>query len=516
MPTVETASGQVAGVRSHSTDVFLGIPYAAPPTLGRRFQSPRPPLPWSGIRPAVEFGPSAPQTVQSMVSWIYPQPGSMSEDCLSLNVWAPLGATQRPVVVWIHGGGFRTGSSAMPLFDGQRFAAEANVVFVSINHRNSTLGWLSHPAFEDPDTGATANWGIQDQVQALSWVRDNIRAFGGDPARVTLMGQSGGAINAVMIGQNPLTRPLIHQLILLSPPNIARPAFADLADAALLTEDLAEALGTSVAGLRDMAPDALQMAELAQWASGRVQAKTGRFMRGPIADGVTVADWPAALDLPSIPTIIGYTRTEGTFWTDMVDPSGQRLSAEPPTGPAERGACEGFLGRIFDLPSRGRSSAIVEAYFDAYEDNRVDAPSGVLAELIGDALLRQYGLKAAARAAQNGARGLYVFDYALPISAPGRGTPHCAELPVVFGTFDLPFYRDKVGHDGLQKPLSDLMMRSFGAFADRGNPTTDSGPDWPEFNPKADTTLTFGADGVLARVGPTPKGEILACFDGLG
>ena len=516
MTIVETLSGRVAGVRKQSVDAFLGIPYAAAPVLGRRFQSPKPAVPWSGVRPATEFGPAPPQRIQSMVSWIYPQSHSMSEDCLSLNVWAPVGAAKRPVVVWIHGGGFRCGATSMPLFDGQRFAALANVVFVSINHRNSTLGWLSHPQFEDPDTGATANWGLQDQVQALQWVHDNIAAFGGDAAHVTLMGQSGGAINAVMIGQNPLTRHLIHQLILLSPPYIATPGFANQADAAALTEELAHALGTSVLGLRDTPAEDLQIAELSQWLSGRVRLKTGRFMRGTVVDGLTLRDWPAALDLPPVPTLLGYTRTEGSFWTDLVEPSGQRVLPEPPRGAAERAACEQFLGQIFDASSPGQWPAIVDTYFAAYEGNQTEAPTGVLAELIGDALLRQYGLRAAGRAAKKGRRGLYVFDYALPLMPPGRGVPHCCELPIVFGTFDLPHYRDKVGHNALQRSLSDLVIRSFGAFAESGKPNTPDVADWREFDPSGATTLTLGAAGTLAAVGRTPKAEILACFDALG
>jgi para-nitrobenzyl esterase len=516
MTTVEITSGRIAGVRGNFVNSFLGIRYAAPPVLGRRFQSPKPPASWSGVRPAMEFGPAQPQRIESTVGWIYTPPGSMSEDSLSLNVWAPVDAARRPVVVWIHGGGFRTGATSMPLFDGQRFAALANVVFVSINHRNSTLGWLSHPEFEDADTGATGNWGLQDQVLSLRWVRDNIGAFGGDASRVTVMGQSGGAINATMIGQNPLTRSLLHQLILLSPPYIATPGFADLADAALLTEDLAHALGTSVGGLRDTAVEDLQMAELSQWLSGRVPTRTGRFMRGPVADGLTVVDWPAALDLPSVPTILGYTRTEGTFWTDLIEPSGRRLSANSPTGAVERAACNQFLGRTFDAQSPSRLSAIVDTYFATYEGNETDAPSGVLAELFGDALLRQYGLRAAACAARKGKQDLYVFDYALPLLPPGRGVPHCCELPIVFGTFDLPHYRDKVGHDAYRRSLSDVVIRSFGAFAECGRPTTRDIARWPEFDPNGETTLTLGATGALAKVGRTPKAEILACFDGLG
>lgn len=511
MTTAETTSGRVAGVGKGSVDAYLGVPYAA----ALRFQSPRPPASWSGVRPAVGFGPSAVQVIDPMASWIYTSPGPMSEDCLSLNIWAPARACDRPVVVWIHGGGFRTGASAMPLFDGERFAVAANVVLVSINYRNSTLGWLSHPDLLDAETGAAGNWGLQDQVQALAWVRDNIGAFGGDPGQVTVMGQSGGAINAIMIAQNPRTRSLIGQLILLSPPYIAAPGFADQSDAAALAEDLARALGTSVTGLREVSAQELNIAELAQWRSGRVQGRTGRFLRGPVVDGLNVVDWPAALELPDVPTILGYTRNEGIFWTDLADPDGRRLTAEPPSGAAEREACLQFLGRAFDADP-AKLASVVDAYFAAYEGQRADAPSGVLAELIGDALLRQYGLRAARRAVRDGHRALHLFDYALPLRAPGRGTPHCAELPVIFGTFDQPHYRAKVGDDEFVRALSDTMIRAFGSFAETGNPSARGLVDWPRFDSGRDTTLTLGAAGELAAVGPVPKAAVLAAFEGLG
>ena len=516
MTTIETTSGRLAGSRHGPVEAFLGVPYAAPPIDGLRFQSPKPPKAWRGVRQATAFGPSAIQMIDPMVSWIYTPPDAMSEDCLSLNVWAPAGAANRPVVVWIHGGGFRTGSSAMPLFEGRQFSAQADVVLVSINHRNSTLGWLSHPLFVDPDTGATGNWGLQDQVQALRWVRDNIAAFGGDPGRVTVMGQSGGAINAIMIAQDPLTRPLVRQLILLSPPYIAPPGFANTADAAVLAEELAHSLGTTVAGLRDVAAADLQMAEIVQWRSGRVRGETGRFLRGPVVDGVSLSQWPAALALPTVPTLLGYTRTEGGFWTDLVDPEGRRLTPEPLTGAAEREACIQFLRRIFDAASPAVAPAIADAYLAAYAGKAADAPSGVMAELIGDALLRQYGLGAASRAAAMGARGLRVFDYALPVLAPGRGSPHCCELPVVFGTFDQPHYRRKIGDDAFVRALSGMIIAAFGAFAARGDPNIPALPDWPEFAPGGETTLVLGAGGELATIAATPKTDLLAQFAGLG
>lgn len=508
MRTVETTTGRIAGVSRDGIDVHLGIPYGAAPQGALRFQSPKPVRPWSGTLQADAFGPSAIQGLDPMVGWIYTPVDLMAEDCLSLNVWAPSGTVGLPVVVWIHGGGFRTGSTAMPLFDGSRLAAAAQVVLVTINHRNSTLGWLSHPDLTDPDTGVCANWALQDQAQALAWVRDNATAFGGDPDRVTVMGQSGGAINAVMLAQNPATAPLIAQLILLSPPYIAPPGFADLDDAAILAEAVARELGTTVRGLRDIPGDRLCLTELQQWREGRVANRTGRALRGPVADGRTLIDWPSSLDWPAIPILLGYTRNEGAFWTDLVDPDGRRLTPQPPPNDAaERGAAGAFLARTFG--DNDRLGAIVEAYFEAYAGNRDAAPNGVLAEVIGDGLLRQYGLSAAA-APSSAPR--YVFDYALPVLPPGRGSPHCCELPVLFGTFDQPHYRLKVGEGDEVRSLSAALMASVGAFARDGAPAGGGIAAWPAFDPATASTMTLGGREDLFALGRTPGADLMGRF----
>lgn len=514
MPIIETASGKLSGIRHGAVDAYLGIPYAAPPVGALRFQSPKPPVAWSGVRDATQFGAGPLQKIVAPGSWIYPPTLAMSEDCLSLNVWTPAGAENLPVVVWIYGGGFRTGATSMPVFDGQRLAETANVVLVTIGHRNSALGWMAHPDFRDPETGASANWGLQDQVQALHWVRQNIAAFGGDPGRVTLGGQSGGAINSIMITQNPRNQGLVHRLLLLSPPYIAPPGFATQADAATIVEELAQALGTSVVGLRDIPAEDLERAEIAQWRSGRVNIATGRFYRGPVADGITMVDWPAALELPPIPILFGYTRNEGAYWTDLANADGT-ANPVPPQTPAGRQACSAFLSNILHAPE-DRIAQMVDRYFDALEGNSVLAPSGAMAEILGDALLRQYGLNAGARAARAGRTDVRMFEYALPLLSPGRGTPHCSELPIVFGTFADPYYREKMGEGAFQQTLSTLMMQAFGAFAASGNPTTAQIPEWPAFTAEPGTTVVFGADGVPAAVGSMANAELLSGFEGWG
>jgi para-nitrobenzyl esterase len=184
-----TRQGQVRGSISDGVSIFKGIPYAAPPFGVNRFRPPQPAEGWSGVRDAFEFGAKPPQAPYP-VPWdvLIPELDAVGEDCLNLNIWTPdLTATGLPVMVWIPGGMFEHGTSASPAYDGSRFAQDG-IVCVSINYRVGAEGFLY---FE----GGTANLGLLDEIAALEWVRDNIRAFGGDPNNVTVFGQSAGAMS---------------------------------------------------------------------------------------------------------------------------------------------------------------------------------------------------------------------------------------------------------------------------------------------------------------------------------
>ncbi len=188
---VEVEGGRVRGVRRSGTWSFSGIPYAASPAGSRRWRPPAPPAPWTGVRECDAFGPIAPQSPGMLEMSLAGAPDEQSEDCLSLNVWTPeIDGARRPVMVWVHGGAFVTGSSAVPLYRGGMLAREGDVVVVTINYRLGILGFLAHPALEEPDQAwldgqpwsGFGNWGLADQVAALRWVRDHISRFGGIPA----------------------------------------------------------------------------------------------------------------------------------------------------------------------------------------------------------------------------------------------------------------------------------------------------------------------------------------------
>ncbi len=229
---VETTTGRVRGAEG----AFRGIPFAT----AKRFEAPTPPKPWTGVRDALEPGPAAPQPPSRLEHALGPMPLPQSEDCLSLNVFTPSITGRRPVLVWIHGGGFSSGSGGQVWYTGTRLAREADAVVVTLNYRLGALGFLSAP-------GIPPNLGIADQLAALEWVRDNIAAFGGNPADVTLGGQSAGAQSTLALWSAPRARGLVNRIALQSTPVGMPPSTRDDAkeNALLLQQELGEDLRTA-------------------------------------------------------------------------------------------------------------------------------------------------------------------------------------------------------------------------------------------------------------------------------
>ncbi|HEY6760519.1 MAG TPA: carboxylesterase family protein, partial [Baekduia sp.] len=220
-PIVTLGDGALRGIATPHGEAFLGVPYAR----AERFAPPRPAA-WSGVRDADAFGPVAPQPRRPIAAFTHGDPPAVDEQCLSLNVWRPRDAgadAGLPVLVWLHGGGFVVGWGSASLYDGARLAAEQGLVVITINYRLGALGWLHHPALAagggDAGAGAGApcgNWGLLDQQAALRWVAAHAAAFGGDPARVTLAGQSAGALCAIDQLHVPGSEDLFARAVLLS------------------------------------------------------------------------------------------------------------------------------------------------------------------------------------------------------------------------------------------------------------------------------------------------------------
>jgi para-nitrobenzyl esterase len=242
-PVVEAPAGAARGEAAGEVNVFRGLPYAAPPVGVRRWRPPAPLKPWAGLREAKAFGPACLQPRMPPGGIYASELPQLSEDCLTLNVWAPATAKAAPVMVWIHGGSLTTGSSRESMYDGLALARRG-VVVVSINYRLGVLGWLAHPELsaESPD-GVSGNYGLLDQIAALTWVRRNIAAFGGDPGQVTVAGESAGGLSILYLMASPLARGLFDKAILQSAYMISTPELK----ASRFGERPAEAAGAQLA-----------------------------------------------------------------------------------------------------------------------------------------------------------------------------------------------------------------------------------------------------------------------------
>jgi len=302
-PVAHTPLGDLVGVSQQGADAYLGIRFAAPPVGALRWRAPQPVGRWSGRKLAQTFGHSCWQAVspQGFGPWTheYVVQGDIREDCLFLNVWAPAHARGKlPVLVWIHGGGFNSGSGAIPIYDGRALAARG-IVVVTINYRVGVFGFLAHPDLtREAAGGPNANFGLQDMIAALKWVRGNIAAFHGDPAAVTIAGQSAGSMAVHELIASPLAKGLFARAIgesgLPDPGDAPELAQAEAAGVAFAKDKGAQTIGE----LRAMPPEAL---------AASTGANQVRFV--PVLDGVVL---PSLKPLSRVPTLLGYTADEGS------------------------------------------------------------------------------------------------------------------------------------------------------------------------------------------------------------
>jgi para-nitrobenzyl esterase len=511
---VETAAGKLQGQAQDGCLHFLGVPFAQPPVGALRFASPRAPTPWTGTRDATRYGSAPIQLLDGNVTWIYPPPASISEDCLTLNVWTPGLHGKRPVLVWLYGGAFYSGYNAMPLTDGTRLAKEGDMVVVSVNYRVGILGGAGHPELRDEKSGESANWGLQDQIAALEWVRDNIEFFGGDASRVTVMGQSAGASSAVILGQHPRATHLFHQAVLLSMAYIAAPAQATAVDQATYMNAFAASLNTDVRGLRAIPADKLYQAELGfahHFGSGTPTGR-GRY-RWPVLDGSLLSAWPSQRPFADKPTMLGFCRNEGAFAMDLYDTLQQkRLTAPFPTTDEQWRAGgrallsnEYFLGNGHHSDgSSGRpdADAVLDAFLAASrQDGGAQPPGDTLMALMTDVLYRHNGVRMAQHSAASGNRSVYLYDFAAPLLAPARGTPHTSDIAFWFGSYGDAFYRPKLGAGPFQQAVSRTMRAALSSFVHHGQPTGPGVPAWPALSGEGlPRVLHIGAQGRVAEV----------------
>ena len=472
--TVRVEHGLLAGARgtNPAVRVFKGIPYSAPPVDSLRWRSPQPPAAWSGVRAADRFAPTCMQTPPPEGSFyqveFFPMPEPMDEDCLYLNVWtaAESADARLPVMVWIHGGGFTQGSGSMPSFDGEALAAEG-AVLVTLNYRLGVFGLLAHPALtEEADYGASGNYGLLDQLAALRWVRANIAAFGGDPKRVTLFGQSSGAGNVNTLMASPHAAGLFHRAILQSGSAFAFGRKSPLAEAEQQGQAFADSLGLgSIAALRALPADTLLV-------------RSRGFSFKPVIDGWVL---PEAVDRVfargeqhAVPVLAGTTADEGATLF------GPRLNAE-----------------IFRALVERRYGAEAEAFLALYPADTDAAARTAFNRSFRDELA--WGAETLAGMHVE-TRGADVYLYHFTRVSPGRdperyGAFHSSDLVYVFGTLDA-VDRPWTPSD---RALSELMRAYWTNFAATGDPNAPDLPAWPAFDRQHPFVLTLGDE-----VGPGP------------
>ncbi len=438
-PVVQTRPGPVRGERRADGSIrFLGIPYAQPPVGALRFAAPQPPRPWTGVLDATAFGPTAQRRPFAEVTTI-PEPTVPGADILNLNVFTPDLAGGLPVLVWIHGGGFVAGSAASPWYDGAAFNRDG-VVLVSIGYRLGIEGFLHLP--DAPD-----NRGVRDWIAALEWVRDNIAAFGGDPAKVTVAGQSagGGAVQTLLAA--PAARGLFRAAISASGA-VMRPQ--DRAAAEAVTRAFAARTGVpaTAAALRD-ATDAELLAHQDALAESD---DLPPLHLAPFADGEVVpVPVPEALADAEVPLLLGFTADE------FAAPAGQ----EPPPSEAE---LRGLLG-AFGLDEARAARFLAER------------PGADGRAAITDWLFRAPALAVAeARAERRRPTWLYQFDWSG--SAPGRAGQayHCTDLPFAFDLLGTEGVDAALGAEPPQA-LADAVHAAWTAFVR----DLDPGAGWPPY-----------------------------------
>jgi len=459
-PLVAAPAGTLRGMAVGGIHVFKGIPYALSPTGTLRWKPPVPAESWKNTRDATEFGFVCPQPKPqpgSIYSW---DPRPMSEDCLSLNVWASAGARKAPVFFWIHGGALTSGTGSDALYDGAALAARGLVV-VSVNYRLGVLGFLAHPQLSaESSEHVSGNYGLLDQIEALRWVDRNIAAFGGDPANVTIAGESAGGLSVMYLMAAPAARGLFAKAVaqsayMVSAPELRTTTFGGVAAESAGLALAQKAGAADLAGLRSMAAEALTT----------LAASTGFFPFFVIDGGVLPRQIVEVFDRgeqAKVPMLAGFNSGEIRSLRSLMPPPAADAST-------------------YEKEIRARYADLADAFLGLYPSSHVE--ESMLATT-RDAL---YGWTSQRLVIKQTASGvpsfLYLFDHGYPAAdARGLHAFHASELPYVFGTADrTPARWPAVPTTPVETQLTSAMLDYWASFARTGTPAAAGGPPWPAY-----------------------------------
>ncbi|MFD9438514.1 carboxylesterase family protein [Streptomyces sp. NPDC060006] len=517
-PVVRTGAGAVRAAAAPdgvagSVSAFLGIPFMAPPVGRLRFASPRPHPPWSGVRPSAGHRSAFLQPRRGLPPVTAPaSAGTTAEDAVHANVWTPDVTGRRPVLVYVHGGGWEVGTAASPTFDGSRPAEHGDLVVVTFNYRLGPFGFGLHEHLTDPVTGLCANWGLQDQIALVEWVRTNIAAFGGDPENITLCGTSAGGAAVRQLALLPRLAGAIRRIVPISAAHVWTPVYAlEPADARTAFEAVADRLGVDVPGLRTVDAERLLTVwheYFAHVPAGRPKT-SGRWYRGPVVDGRLIPGQDTHRPVPDLPTLSVVTATEGSFYTGAARPS-------PADGSELR-------AMVRDLLLKGRDDVgerLVDEVVDHYrvcarEAGLPSDPFALYTEIFGDAMFRHPIVRTAERAARESGAPNFLLHFEYEVHPPGHGSPHEATSPFLFGTHAIAQHREAFGDGPLERRVSATLMDLVASFAHDGAPRSEHAPRWPGFTPGEPSTMLLGSpDG--PRIGALPKAAQLRIWDTAG
>jgi para-nitrobenzyl esterase len=491
-PIAQTNAGKVRGLQQGPIKVFKGIRYGAD-TSTTRFQPPKPPVPWAGVVDAKSFGAMTPQNRASggasaalLNTWAVPgEP--IGEDCLFLNVWTPgLRDRKRPVMVWIHGGGFSYGSGAALGYDGTRLAQRGDVVVVTVNHRLNIFGYLGLAEIGGEAYADSGCVGQHDLIQALKWVRDNIEEFGGDPKKVMIFGESGGGAKTSCLMGMPAAKGLFHRAAVQSGPFLKGvPQERSTATARKVMEMLNV---KDVAGLR-----AAPMQDLLG-----VYAKLGPLSPSlsPVVDGRGLPAHPfepaATTISKDVPLLIGTCRTETVFvfngdrWFNLT--------------------WEALPGAIQTYMAKADGAKVIADYKKLMPESK---PADIFYDVTTKIMMERNSIHIAERKAALNAAPAYVYKltWATPVYNGAWRTPHTLDIPFIFDNVAVSFNLTGTGPEA--QLMADQMSEAWLAFARSGDPNTKALPDWPRYGAQRRPTMQFDLPPRLADNPAGPALDIL-------
>jgi para-nitrobenzyl esterase len=485
-PVVRAPAGAVKGATDGGVRVFRGIPYAQPPVGPLRWKPPVALPAWSGVRPATTFGAACVQPV--IPAGIYANPPQrMGEDCLTLNIWSSRDAAKAPVIVWIHGGSLVAGYGHEGMYDGARMAAKGAVV-VSINYRLGILGYLAHPDLSAEQGGSSGNYGLADQIAALRWVRENIAAFGGDPANVTIAGESAGALSVLYLMASPAARGLFAKAIAQSAYMVTTPELK-VARHGLPSAESAGATVIQALGARDLAAmRAMDAVTLTQSAVAKGYQPWGT-VDGRLLTRQLVDTWDRG-EQARVPLIAGFNTGEVRSLRILLPPR-----------PAD--------GAAYEATIRSRYLDLAEPFLRLY-------PARDLAEsMLATSRDAMYGWTSGRAVIGQTAIGqpgyLYLFDHRYPAAdEAGLHAFHAAEIPYVFGTAaSTPPNWPKSPDGVVDRRLSAAMMDYWLSFARTGTPVAAGQPAWPAYG----TAANFMTFAQAPRPGTRPMPGVFALHE---